>query len=293
MCAPGQRHRALLGFGGFGVLATARRTRSATTRRPARWGPSNWVLPPLRSAAARSHVRALGDGGVRAGGAAPTAASAPATRSRLATTSCPRPPAWSRSASRNPAAGELSRVRAAAAAATSAAGCRRRATAAAAVVPPPPPAPPAEPIVDRLAEALAAEKARSVLSSSCVRSAKRERTSELRRARRFASAKRRLELRLANARHTQRRRACVRRHGRVPGRVNGLTAVATGKGGARLASGRPAPPATRPRPHARTSSSSRRVRSARWRTSTEHRRCAGAGAPSIGSRASSRASRSA
>ena len=105
---------------------------------------------------------------------------------------------------------------------------------AAAVVPPPPPAPPAEPVVDRLAEALAAEKARSVLWSTCVRSAKRKRTSELRRARRFAGAKRRLELRLANARHTQRRRACVRRHGRVPGRVNGLTAVATGKGGARL-----------------------------------------------------------
>ncbi len=105
---------------------------------------------------------------------------------------------------------------------------------AAAVVTPPPPAPPAAPVVDKLTAALAAEKARGVLMSACVRSAKRKLTTELRRARRFVGAKRRLELRLANARATQRRSACVRRHGRVPGRVTGLTAVATGKGKARL-----------------------------------------------------------
>ncbi len=111
---------------------------------------------------------------------------------------------------------------------------------AAVVVPPPaavavvPPPPPARPVVDRLAAALAAEKARAVLWSTCVRSAQRKLTAESRRARRFVGAKRRLELRLAGARHAQRRSACVRRHGRLPGRVSGLTAVATGQGGARL-----------------------------------------------------------
>ena len=107
--------------------------------------------------------------------------------------------------------------------------------AAAVVVPPPPPAPPTAPVVDKLAAALAAEKARGVLMRRCVRSAKGKLTTELRRARRFVgAAKRGRELRLASARSTQRRKACVRRYGRVPGRVNGLTAVATGKGKARL-----------------------------------------------------------
>ena len=98
------------------------------------------------------------------------------------------------------------------------------------VVQPPAPPPPAAPTTDRLTAALAAERARARLMSTCLRSATRQRTAARRRANALVGARRRLQLRLANTGYTRRRAACVRRHGRLPGRVTELKARRTGAG---------------------------------------------------------------
>ena len=101
------------------------------------------------------------------------------------------------------------------------------------VVTPPPPAA-TTPVTDRLTAVLAAERARARLMRTCVRSATSRRTAERRRANLFVGARRRLELRLANTRFTARRNVCVRRYGRVPGRVTELKATRTGAGKVQL-----------------------------------------------------------
>jgi hypothetical protein len=116
--------------------------------------------------------------------------------------------------------------------------------------PPPPPAPPADDISvtppapppaasavvvdDRLSAVVKAERARTKLMKGCMAPIARRRTADRRRANLFAGAKRRLELRLADTRYTRSRSACVRRYGRVPGRVTQLRAVQTGAGKVRL-----------------------------------------------------------
>ena len=100
------------------------------------------------------------------------------------------------------------------------------------IVPPPPPA--ASTTADRLTAALAAERARARLMRTCVGSATRRRTADRRRANALVGARRRLQLRLANTRFTARRNVCVRRYGRVPGRVTQLKARSTGAGKVQL-----------------------------------------------------------
>ena len=117
------------------------------------------------------------------------------------------------------------------------------------VVPAPPPPPPPAAVVDvpsaappgspaaapdSLAEQLAAQRARAALFAACQRSSRTRFDADRRRARLLVGTRRRLALRQAAARAAQRRAACRRRHGRVPGRVTGLTAVATGGGKVRL-----------------------------------------------------------
>ncbi len=117
------------------------------------------------------------------------------------------------------------------------------------VVPPPPLAPPPAavidvppaarpgspaPVPDGLAAALAAQRARAALFAACQRSSRTRFNADRRRARRFAGGRRRLALRLAATRAAQRRGACRKRHGRVPGRIADLTAAATGGGKVRL-----------------------------------------------------------
>ena len=83
---------------------------------------------------------------------------------------------------------------------------------------------------DRLTAALEAERARAALMRTCLRSATRRRTADRRRARLLVGARRTLQLRLANTRYTRARSSCVRRHGRLPGRVTELRARRTGAG---------------------------------------------------------------
>jgi len=75
-----------------------------------------------------------------------------------------------------------------------------------------------------------AERARARLMSTCLRSATRQRTAARRRANMLVGARRRLQLRLATTGYLRRRAACVRRHGRLPGRVTELKARRTGAG---------------------------------------------------------------
>ena len=115
----------------------------------------------------------------------------------------------------------------------------------------PPPAPPAGDIAvtparpsppaavvpgpDRLSTLLVAERARAAKYRSCLRSAKRRFTADLRRARRVVGARGRLlQRRLARASNTRRRAGCVKRYGRRPGRVRDLKAMATGGGKVKL-----------------------------------------------------------
>ena len=90
------------------------------------------------------------------------------------------------------------------------------------------PVPPPTAVVpgpDRLSTLLVAERARAAKYRSCLRSAKRQFTADLRRA---------LPRRLVNARNTRRRAACVKRYGRLPGRIKNLKARATGGGKVKL-----------------------------------------------------------
>ena len=93
--------------------------------------------------------------------------------------------------------------------------------------PPPPPAPATK---DPLAAALAAQRERTKSWNACIRTARSRLNADRRRARLFSRARSARELRGASARYRLRRRACVRRHGRLPGRVTGLKAAATGGG---------------------------------------------------------------
>ena len=114
-------------------------------------------------------------------------------------------------------------------------------------VSPPPPPPPAEVQVpsptppprgsapdDGLAAALAAQRARRTRLQSCLRRVGRRRLGDVRRARLLVGSRRRVALLVAGKRAARGRAACLRREGRVPGRVSRLTAVATGSGSVRL-----------------------------------------------------------
>ncbi|HWI06034.1 MAG TPA: hypothetical protein VNT54_00790, partial [Solirubrobacteraceae bacterium] len=101
--------------------------------------------------------------------------------------------------------------------------------------PPAPPAPPAPapPVTapDPLAEALAAERARLAQMRSCTSSVRLRLRTDRRRARALRGiARRRIALRTAAVQAGQRRSACLRRFGRIPGRVASLAARAAGRG---------------------------------------------------------------
>ena len=69
---------------------------------------------------------------------------------------------------------------------------------------------------------------------SCLSSAKRLFTADLRRARRVGARRGRLQRRLAEASNKRRRAACVKTYGRLPGRIKDLKARATGGGKVKL-----------------------------------------------------------
>lgn len=103
--------------------------------------------------------------------------------------------------------------------------------------PPPPPPPPAPGIAtplpvtpgvttDDLAVALAAQRERAARLRTCRSDAARRLRADRRRARALPTARRRSALRVAARRAALRRRACLRRHGRTPGRVTRMRARA-------------------------------------------------------------------
>ena len=141
--------------------------------------------------------------------------------------------------------------------------------------PPPPPAPPAPPAPayalppgtgpDTLAAALAAQRARARALRSCLRRVSRRLSGDRRRARALRGARRRIALRTADVLARQRRSACLRRHGRTPGRVTRLAARASGKGRITLSFGAPGTDGSKP-PAARryvVKQSDRPIRTAR------------------------------
>src|SRR4051794_16899558 len=95
--------------------------------------------------------------------------------------------------------------------------------------PKPVPAKPAIPAAPGPDAALAAERTRKAAFRSCLSRVARHAKREIRAARRLSSAKRAHARRHIKRHRAKLKRACIRRHGRTPGRVTGLTAKATGR----------------------------------------------------------------
>ncbi|MDQ6731053.1 MAG: hypothetical protein M3022_12330 [Actinomycetota bacterium] len=84
-------------------------------------------------------------------------------------------------------------------------------------------------VVDPLIAALAAQSARAAALRTCLLDAARKDGADRRRTHSLPSSQRRKARRRDHKRAGQRRRACLRLHGRVPGRVTKITAMATGR----------------------------------------------------------------
>jgi len=77
--------------------------------------------------------------------------------------------------------------------------------------------------------AFAAQKARATALRTCLRDVGRQASDERRGARRRSVRKRASALRQITRRAAKRRRSCIKRYGRTPGRVTGLDAEATAR----------------------------------------------------------------
>jgi alpha-tubulin suppressor-like RCC1 family protein len=95
--------------------------------------------------------------------------------------------------------------------------------------PKPVPAKPATPAAPGPDAALAAERTRKAAFRSCLSRVARHAKREIRAARRLSGAKRAHARRHIKRHRAKLKRACIRRHGRTPARVTGLTAKATGR----------------------------------------------------------------